>query len=117
MKCSNARRDACTLAKSAINVKVDVSNALMAKFVEATKATKENMAIIGTGLNDVLKQVSTQLEMMSQAVISRTRVMLECYDTDSLQKFGACLVVLHNRVTEVCRMQLETADPVVGFDA
>lgn len=55
-------------------MKEDVSNVFMAVSGEATDATKQKVTSTGMKLRVALKRVSTQMEMLSQAPVSRFQV-------------------------------------------
>lgn len=48
-------------------------------------------------------QARTQIEILAQAAIHRTRRMLERGDSEGLQNAVSCGAVLNNRVVKVCR--------------
>lgn len=83
---------------------------------EAGDATKRKVPFIRLNLKDVLKRVSTQVEMDSKAAILPIRAEPERDDSEALCNIAICRAVLHNREAEVRCSLLETTDAIAGFD-
>lgn len=74
------------------------------------------ISITGLKLKDVLKRLSTHVEMESQAAVLRVRPELERDDSEALRNVATCRAVLKSRVADICRSLPEMADAVAGFD-
>lgn len=83
---TSSRLSAHAIDKSASQVENGVSKALMAMSGAVVDATERKVFIIGLEWKDALRRVSTQMEMDSQAVISRTKVELERIGRENLRR-------------------------------
>lgn len=112
MQWANTHWDSRGAVKNAIEVKEDVSSALMAVSGKATDKTRRKVSTIAMKLKDAIKRVLPWTKVEGRRAISRILPEPELTDNGSIGNVVACHAKLHSLVAVVRRTFNGTSGPV-----